>query len=71
LFNFWKLITKTVKPAIEPIKKIRSPRNDESEIPGNKIKDQNITKTIFAAMIATTAEIEILNIVFEFVPALV
>ncbi len=66
-----KLIKKADKPAIAPIQKIRPLRKDEFETPGNKVKDQNITKTIFAAMIETIAEIEIRNIVFEFMPALV
>lgn len=45
---------------IEPLKK------GESEIIGNKVIAQKAIKTIFAATIDTTKDIEIRNMLFEF-----
>ena len=39
--------------------------DDESEIIGKNVIDQKMTKTILAAMIDTTTDIEYRNILFE------
>jgi hypothetical protein len=61
----------TNNPAIAPVEIAKPPRTDESEIPGKNVKDQKITKTIFAAVIDTTTDTENRNIFFEFIPVLI
>ena len=54
-------------PAIAPIMKMVPPRKVESVTIGKNVKDQNIINTISAAIIDTTIDIEMRDIVFAVV----
>ena len=52
-------------PATAPIEKMVLLKKVESDMHGKNVKDAKMIKTIFAATIDTTKEIEILNMPFE------
>ena len=52
-------------PEIAPIINIKPLRKFELEMKGKNVKDQKIIKTIFAAIVDTTTDIETRAIVFS------
>ena len=67
MLSFIKRKIPTDNPAIIPIEKKAPLKKDDSDIAGRNVKAVKIIKTIFAAMIDTTRDMETLNISLEII----